>query len=925
MKALALLLLTVPAWGLSNAVTIQTASAAPATQVHRVPRWFAEGEIAGHPRPFVNNLPAASWQAEVKNRWADGSVRFAIVSFQAGVPAGGSITVDFRNSPDACHLGGSPTCQAAALNAAGMLNHNGGNWQAAMVVRADPAGATSTAAVQARTMIQNGHFTYWIRGPVETVVRVEDESPARQYDFGWIGAGCTQPYDSCSWSNDSTHRSLHPIFVLSFPSGGAGVRIEFILANYWTTVRQDQRYSLSLQTSAGEVFQKSGIRSAWSTWWRKTYWDGPIPVETNIDFNLEYLRMSKMVMPFRTGIQIKDTGDWSAATSLSLYSSNTNADFPFWCSSNSIYCGSRTRAYPATGGREDRGFYPLWESHWLHSMRADLFKVVLGNAEWLGSQNIHLRESGSGLTYMAGVDAFGKPNSLDARPTAWRQSNSVSNLPASVGPVAAVDANGSWNKWTPDAAHLHTHSQLAYLVTGDWYFMQEQSFLAHHNFLWFQQASYLTYTRPNTWGTIAAMETNHRLVAWLLWNVWRGYLIVPDGEVQKEYLREKMEDAIAILEGYYNITDGDHHAPCTSEPYSPTIESSKWCWGHKMMGFATTGNIGFSQMIGSSAQRQNLNPAQVRFGSSPWMDNFVSLAFFDMCRTEGRACPIARHHAKRQAQIVNETGANPRMFVWYHMPVAKLVETTLTAGITASATVIPVADASLCPPPPTVITIGGEHIYIAARDLQNNTLTAGSTSRGGRSYNGTTAFAASAGATVTFLRQFDSFAEMLGTYTGSSTYDLSASLVRGSVDGVGDNYVSLQCGTAIWSEDFSPSGRAAEAWLANCPDNDLGGAFGKYSNESDPRWVLTSDRPVRQVRATVAGDSATLRYVAPHGGRCRVYVGSSPPATSDDVGDPEDTANGRLHTFTATGLAAGTKHYRISCGTMRTLGTFSVP
>ena len=110
MKFLLFLLLTAPLWGLSNAVTISTTTEVSASQVHRVPRWFAQGEIAGNPQPFVSNVAAAEWQVDVKNRWPDGSVRYALIHFKAGIPANGSIVVDFRNSANACHLGNQATC-----------------------------------------------------------------------------------------------------------------------------------------------------------------------------------------------------------------------------------------------------------------------------------------------------------------------------------------------------------------------------------------------------------------------------------------------------------------------------------------------------------------------------------------------------------------------------------------------------------------------------------------------------------------------------------------------------------------------------------------------------------------------------------------------------------------------------------------------
>jgi hypothetical protein len=921
MRHFILVLLTLPAWGLSNAVTLNPSAEVPSTQVHRVPRWFAQGEIQNYPQPYLANTAAASWQAVVKNRWPDGSVRYALVSFPAPISSGSSVVVDFRNSTSACHLGNEATCEAAGLDAAGMLARS---WNAEMQVQADPAGSTTAAVINARTMISGGHFTYWIRGPVETVVKVEDDSTARQFDTGWVTTGCSQPYDTCTWSDDATHRSLHPIFMVTFRNPETGVRVEYMLANYWTTARQDQRYSLSIRNSSGEIFSKSDVRSPWSTWWRKVYWDGNQPVAVKIDFNLPYLRHSKMIPPYRFGFDIKESGEYSVQDSITHYQAGIGESFPFWCYSATIQCGSRTKFYAATGGRADRGFYPRWEAQYLHTMRPELLEVVIGNAEYLGAQNIHLRESATGLNYRPGVPAFGLENSIEARPTIWRASDSVANLPTAAGNIHTPNANGTWSQWQPDSAHLHSHSQLAYLLTGDWYFMQEQSFLAHHGFLWFQQMNYMTYARPNNWGFISAFESNHRLAGWLTWNLWRGMLLQPDGTPQREYLQTKLEDALAIFEGYWNVTDGDYLEPCTSDPWSPLTENSRWCWGRKMMGFNTSGPINMGQMIGSSGQLDQLNTSTVRYGSSPWMENFVVLAFFDMCRTSNLGCGVARYHARRSEQAIAEGGNGARLLVWYRAPVIKATQTTLTAGITNSTAILPVTDASVCQTIPGVVRIGNEWIWIASRDLGNNTLTVGSTGRGGRGYNGSSALAASSGAAVQCTDQFATFAEMRTGGTSVSDYNTTSQLVRGGSEAVGDDYINLQCAIGIWSEDFSRSARASEAYRANCIDSDGQGHFGKYSKESDPRWWMESDRPIRQVRASVSGGTATLSYVAPTGAACRVYLGPTPPAASDDSADSLDTAAGRQHSFTASGLSAGTQHYRISCGVVRASGTFAV-
>lgn len=922
MRLILAFLLTIPVWALSNSVTISTETEVSATQVHRVPRWFAQGEIASYPQPFVANAAAAAWQVDVKNRWPDGTVRFAIVHFQAAIPANGSITVDFRNSANACHLGNAATCAAAGLDGAGMLAWGGGTWDAEIEASADPIGATTTRTANARTMLTAGHFTYWLRGPLVTAVIAEDASASRTYDFGWSGAGCTAPYSDCTWANDTTFRSLHPLFVLTFNTGSSAVRVEYSVANYWTTARQDQRYSVVLKNSSGTVLSKTGIYGVFGTWWRKEFWDGSAPVTTTTDFNLPYLRHSKMVPPFRQGVTVTEAnvpaqGTHSLTYSVTWFNNGLDANYPFFCTPGRGTCGSRLTWYPATGGRPDRGFYPLWEAHWLFSMRRNLFDVVTGNADFLGTQYTHHRESGTGLpNYHGTTAALGLPVSINARTTYNAVAGGTGGLPAAVGPVSTTQS--TWRGWSIDAHHRHSHAQLAYLITGDWWYMQEQSFLAHIIWGWgdpsYGTVGYnWTWNRRSPWGEINPDGTNHRSLAWQTWNVWRASLIAPDDDPQSAYLKEKFRDHLAIFEGYYDVRDGDFYQPCTTNPYDPPNDTSKWCHGRNMVAKGWEARNHNTPLRGDSTASPPIDTF-----SSPWMQQFIRLVFFDICRTEGIGCGIARYHAEGVRLGTTEPGANPTVLHAYTSPMTWDAETTLSAGIGQNDTLIPVTNGAACPDPaPTQVRINNEWVWIVAKN--GNTWTAGSTTRGGRGYGSTSRSSHLAGTTVHCPRQATNWAE----YT-SATSDKTNVMVP-HTDNVGDmSYNTYACATGRWSEDFIRSARPSQIWDANCHDTGTDGALSMYSNFSDPRWLVEPDRQIPRLRVSVTGTTAVLRYLAPSGAACRVHVGASAPTTSDDSTDPVDAQNGRMHSFTATGLSAGTVHYRITCGTVRKSGTFTV-
>ena len=93
------------------------------------------------------------------------------------------VQVDYVTSGNPCHLGNSATCNAAALNQAGILGFNGANWGAEMDLSANAGAATQS--VNARTIVTAGSWRYYIQGPLLTQIIAEDRTSALAYDMGF--------------------------------------------------------------------------------------------------------------------------------------------------------------------------------------------------------------------------------------------------------------------------------------------------------------------------------------------------------------------------------------------------------------------------------------------------------------------------------------------------------------------------------------------------------------------------------------------------------------------------------------------------------------------------------------------------------------------------------------------------------------------
>ena len=186
MRSLILLVASLPALALNNSVTIYEAAGnmQPGRPLS-IARWFAQGEIANYPAPYVLGGAAITpWQADVKTRWSDGSVQFAMVSFTQALPANGSVSVEFQNSANASSSPGN-----TGLTPAQLLAFNGGAWGAKIQTTANSVTQSADARVMLGALpVSASQLRCWLCGPVVTQMIVEDRSTARAYDWGYKGA-----------------------------------------------------------------------------------------------------------------------------------------------------------------------------------------------------------------------------------------------------------------------------------------------------------------------------------------------------------------------------------------------------------------------------------------------------------------------------------------------------------------------------------------------------------------------------------------------------------------------------------------------------------------------------------------------------------------------------------------------------------------
>jgi hypothetical protein len=617
----------VPNWVLIQNQSNQEQRRRPVT----LSRSFAAGEIPHCPQAVVANEPIET-QCDVKTRWPDSSVRHAILSFFVDLPADGSTRVEFRDQPE--------QTGATGLSKEEMLGFLDGHWDARLRVWADGEQAGEPVVRSVREILEawdgqpsDAGVRYWLKGPIVTQVIVEDRHSSR-FDFGWntpaqrallsnavradaldlpLRPGFEQavrqwkipglvfvanevievcdvvnntlrvcpkgrgkqgrvPYSLRSgdivgpagdWraATEDRFKSLHPVFILTFYRGWNGVKVDYILENSYTNRQQTQVYHVEL--FKGATPEPVGAERWLVQWpgsrWREQAWSGEEPAPIHINHNIPYLVYAHALPSY-------DIGRGLPASAVQSSLNN------FLRSDRGEPMGNANWAmeFEAPGGRGELAFTPLWYVRYLFSSHPDLWPVVLGNAAASGSAPVHFREADPNLPYCPiscaeSPRALGRHVSLEARP----------NFPdASMQQVGVTSRGG----WSPDLAHLGEFAFVPYLLTGDYYFLEELQFWAAHATTYGSNpASTCHYCRHEDWGYISGEP---RARAWGLRTTGLAALMTPDGAPEKNYFTDKFNNIIAVDEGYFDIRNGSFYEPCPSGAYNPRT-TTRWCYGNQ--------------------------------------------------------------------------------------------------------------------------------------------------------------------------------------------------------------------------------------------------------------------------------------------------------------------------------------------------------
>jgi hypothetical protein len=485
---------TVPATG-TPITDVRFENTSAAVQ-NNVPVTFGQVFAVGHLQPTevmsgrLDDGTIVPLQVDVKAKHADGSVRHAVIS--AVLPSLAANTVRTMGLVK----GGSAPAGSTSIDA---LMSKGFSFS----VHANLGGVDYSAS--ADELLKSGAATTWLSGPVATEWQV------------------TAPLQTASGAQ---HPHLQARFAIRWFPGANEARVDVTVENDWAYEPSPQNFTYDANVIMGgkSVYAKAALPHYHHARWRKLFWFNGAEPAVNVKLNTAYLLDSKALPNFDRTLTMAESNlaslqtKWTGAITEPM---NIGMAIPYM---------------PQTGGREDIGMLPAWAATWLLSMDKRAAQATMGTATLAGSWSAHYRDKNTG-----------RPISLLDYPymtVAGHPGDTVNpaTKKAEAFPTCA-STTGCNTPYTVDASHQPAFAYLPYLVTGDYYYLEELQFWAMWN-LFSTNPSY----RDNVKGLLKPEQVRGQ--AWDLRTLAEAAYITPDSDRLKSHFNQLLDNNLE----WYNAT-----------------------------------------------------------------------------------------------------------------------------------------------------------------------------------------------------------------------------------------------------------------------------------------------------------------------------------------------------------------------------------
>lgn len=438
---------------------------------------FAPGDLPAQSKLIakLNSGLELPLQVEVKATHGDGSARHAIISLD--LP---QLSVSKTETINLIK-GGTVSSAAPAATPAALLN---AGFSAGVTLALNQ----KVYAASADALLRSGKYTQWLNGDIVNEWQVV--APLK------TSAGDVHPH-------------LTARFAIRHYRAQNRTRVDVTIENNWAYEPAPQNFVYDTQVQVGgqTVYTKNGLNHYHHARWRKIFWWGAEP-QFHLQHSTAYLIASKALPNF------------DQRTIFSSYALTPTKTKFVGAVTEPMGSGLAEPYMPATGGRPDIGLLPGWAVTYLLTMDKDMKRATLGTADLAGSWSMHYRDKNTD-----------RPISLVNYPymtilgTASDAFNPVTKKSESFPACGGICTTPN----TADSAHEPAFSYLPYLLTGDYYHLEELQFWTMWN-LFQSNPGYRAY------GKGLFNRTQIRGQAWILRSLAQTAYITPDKDTMKKQL-----------------------------------------------------------------------------------------------------------------------------------------------------------------------------------------------------------------------------------------------------------------------------------------------------------------------------------------------------------------------------------------------------
>ncbi len=578
----------------NNSITITNTGSSTTNYPVQIGRAFAKGEIPNGSLPQATvDGTSVSTQVDVRARWDDNSLKHAVISFL--IPTFNVNQVSTVSFAAGTTVGNTPLTQAQMENAVY-------NFDAHISLTKSGVTKGADATYSALTMLTNStsipdcntvnwstqtgvSACYWNQGPIATTVILGNHSQsttcggnaASTYDFGFDSFCAFRPeFEATFWA------TTHQVRIRFIGEIANTEQLENVpVDNMALTVGHSP--STTVYTRATALTMRAATR------WTKVYWLNGTPPEAAYNHNLAYLASTKALANYDTGKTVS--------------SSDLAAQYSIWNSAGKDLYSVGEIDQPENGGGAHKyiGTMPGWNIRWLMSgdVRAQEevigtdgtvstvaggpSAVTVGNTELASTFEVHYREGNCSKLLYGSTNGCGRVLSITSRPTLYiccgYNNGATADKIVPVGATSAV--------WSADVAHLPQFFYSAYLVTGDHFYYDEDSFFQAWTTA-YVGADTSTFRSRGPTGTEGGLPDWGNQILQLRGQGW-GMLhreelawITPDAAPEKAMWTAFVNNNIDLWEGQRIVTTGHGHTTgalaCASGGGSTC--TAMWNWGY---------------------------------------------------------------------------------------------------------------------------------------------------------------------------------------------------------------------------------------------------------------------------------------------------------------------------------------------------------